>query len=151
MLGKTPKGLVHGDFFFENVLSSHGMLAGVIDFGDVYYGSLVMDIAIGSMEFAMKEGEVWDFDLHEQFLAANKGWLVAHNISFDLFHDVLLANCARFIAHLCHLRQDELEKNNCPEGEIDLADIPYVARFYMFQQADIKTELHHHYRKVVGR
>lgn len=149
VLSKTPKGLVHGDFFYENVLWKDAVLVSVVDFGDAYYGHVIMDIAIGSMEFAMKEGEAWDLSLHELFLVANKDWLAANEISFDLFHNVLLANCARFTAHLCNLQQDELEQKNNLKGEIDLSLIPYIERLYMFQHPKVKEELRRCYDAVI--
>jgi len=148
-LERTPKGLVHGDFFFENVLSRDGHLVGVIDFGDAYQGCLLMDVAIGSMEFAMKEGENWDFDLHEAFLKSNQNWLSKNQVSCELFHGALLANCARFTAHLCNLAQDKLEENKNPNGEIDLSDNQYVGRFYMFRRPEVKTELQRRYEAAI--
>ena len=149
-LEKTPKGLVHGDFFFENVLSRDGRLVGVIDFGDAYHGYLLMDVVIGSMEFAMKAGEEWDHDLHEAFLRANKDWLKENNVSFGLFHDVLLANCVRFTAHLSNLTQDELDENGTPEALINPAENPYVQRFHLFQEPDMKTKLEKRYQMALS-
>jgi len=148
-LTTTPKGLVHGDFFFENVLSRDGHLIGIIDFGDAYHGYLLMDVVIGSMEFSMKIGEEWDHDLHESFLRANKTWLRKNDISFDLFHDVLLANCIRFTAHLSNLAQDELEKSGTPQELINLNENPYVRRFYLFQKPDMKAELARRYEVAI--
>ncbi|MEZ2247273.1 phosphotransferase [Microcoleus sp.] len=147
---RTPKGLVHGDYFFENIISKDGKLIGVIDFGDAYYGYLLMDIVIGSMEFAMKDDEVWDMDLFEDFVKANKNWLKKNNVSFDLFHNVLLANCGRFVAHLYNLAQDELEENSNAKGFIKPDNNPYIERFYTFQKTEIKQELEHRYQLALS-
>jgi hypothetical protein len=144
-LSKTPKGIVHGDYFFENILSLNNEIIGVIDFGDAYYGYLIMDIVIGSMEFSMRKGENWDMDLFEAFISENKRWLNTFEISYKLYNEVLLANCARFTAHICNLEQDALEIENNLNGVVNVNENPYAKRFYFFQKSKVSDEMNRRY------
>lgn len=149
-LDSTPKGLVHGDYFFENVLMKDGRLVGVIDFGDAYYGTLLSDIVIGAMEFSTKVEEEWDMNFFEAFIRENKGWLLENNISYPLFQNLLLANCVRFTAHISNLEQDELESNKTPANEIDIDGNPYVARYYKFKSGDFNSQLQKSYKLALS-
>lgn len=140
-LDQTPKGLVHGDYFYENVLTKDGAIVAVIDFGDSYYGFLLTDIVIGSMEFSIKADEEWDMNYFQNFINGNKIWLIKHNISFELFYYLLLANCIRFIAHIFNLDQDKLDENSIPKNRINFEDNIYVHRFYKFQEKDFYNKM----------
>lgn len=95
-LSKTSKGLVHADYFFENLLVENGQVTGVLDFGDAYYGHVVNDAIIGAMEFAVLENESWRVDFWSAFLRENKQWLIEEHLTPKLAKTLLLANCVRF-------------------------------------------------------
>lgn len=137
----TPKGIVHGDYFFENVLFLNNDIVGVIDFGDAYYGYLIMDIAIGSMEFSTHEDEELDLHLFGAFIKQNREWLLRNEISFDLFKYILVINCIRFTAHIFNLAQDSLDSEGLNEVEIDISENPYINRFYKFQETDLSKKM----------
>jgi aminoglycoside phosphotransferase (APT) family kinase protein len=110
ILSRTPKGLAHADYFFENVLVKGNEIVGVIDFGDAYYGHLLMDIATGAMEF------------FRIFIQPLSPWLLRNNIDFALFRQILLANCVRFAAHTLNLAVNK--------GKVsDIESNPYIQRF----------------------
>lgn len=148
LLEQTPKGIVHGDYFFENVLSVNGSIVGVIDFGDAYYGYLLMDLVIGAMEFSMQKEEKWQMQNYEAFIKENQRWLIKANISFETFHFVLLTNCIRFTAHLCNLEQDAQDENKLKEP-IDILNNPYIGRFNYFSDQSIISEMKKCYDKIV--
>ncbi|MCH2138442.1 MAG: aminotransferase class III-fold pyridoxal phosphate-dependent enzyme [Phycisphaerales bacterium] len=45
-LSDCPRGVLHGDFNDENVLLYEGEVSGILDFGDVLEGPMVLDLAI---------------------------------------------------------------------------------------------------------
>ena len=47
--------IVHGDFFYENIIVDNGSIVGVIDFDDAYLGSSLLDFALAAMEFSVPE------------------------------------------------------------------------------------------------
>lgn len=133
LLEKTPKGLVHADFFFENILfDKQSGTYGLIDFGDVYYGHIVMDIVIGAMEFAVMEDGTWNQECFEAFLRPHIEWLKSHNINFDLFYDLLIVNCFRFSIYLMKFTLDDGKP---------VTDNPYVARFKKLQGNAFRDKL----------
>jgi Ser/Thr protein kinase RdoA (MazF antagonist) len=115
-LQNTPQGLVHGDFFFENVLLHGGCITAIIDYGDCFYGALLNDIALGAMEFSVLPDGCWDMGCLKAFLGAAKGWLFENSIDSDLFLSVMKFNCIRFAAHTFRV------------GDV-LGDNPYMKRF----------------------
>ncbi len=127
LLSNTPKGIVHADYFYENIIQDqNNHVVGVIDFGDAYFGCVLNDIVIGSMEFSVLEkNEVWDKNLFELFLTQQRTWLIENKIDFELFMNVLLMNCLRFAIYTLGF---ELEEN--PKSKIE--NNRYVKRFYSF-------------------
>lgn len=121
-LAASPRGIVHADYFFENVVENEGQVVGVIDFGDAYYGHLIMDVATGAMEFSVRENGDWDAQHLDAFLGELAPWLSAKRLTCDLFYDALLANCARFAAHTLNLSVNGGESPNVDSN-------PYVRRF----------------------
>ncbi len=125
-LAKTPKGIVHADFFAENILVDSKNLA-VIDFGDAYYGHTIMDIVIGAMEFCVLEDESWDMDMFSAFINENKEWLQKNEIDFNFFHDLLKANCLRFAIYV---------SEGCPAAEN-----PYIRRYDQLKDQKLIDQL----------
>ena len=127
----TPKGIVHGDYFFENTLwAQNGSLHGIIDFGDCFYGEVLHDIAVGAMEFSMRNDEVFDTDACAAFLTHFASWFKKHSIDSDLFIHVLLCNCVRYAVHLMTIGLDD----GLPEHSVvDIDYNPYLHRFGFFQ------------------
>ncbi len=121
-LERTPKGIVHGDYFAENLLVNGDDLA-LIDFGDAYYGHLVMDIVIGAMEFSVLDDESWDLEFFKAFIDENREWLQKNQIDFELFYDLLLVNCFRFAIYL-------LPEDKC-----------YVIHFHQLKDQSLKESL----------
>ena len=127
VLAGSPQGIVHADFFYENIIVENGDLNGIIDFGDAYYGALVNDIAIGAMEFSVLEGsEQWKPELFKAFIQPSAEWLVDNNIDYASFKAVLLANCLRFAVYTLGFELESDPSTKC-EGN------RYVRRFYKFR------------------
>lgn len=131
----SPRGLVHGDFFFENVLHQGQEVTGIIDFGDAYVGRQVMDAATGAMEFAFDKNELLRPGLLRSYLAGLREWLASHAISAASFNAALLANCVRFAAHTLTIGLD----TGAPE---EPAMNKYVRRFRRILQHDGKVIEH---------
>lgn len=133
-LKSSFSGVVHADYFFENVLAdeTRSEICGIIDFGDSYIGYLINDILIGAMEFAVFEDENWDLDCFNAFLRANKVWICRQNIPPVLAKKILLANCIRFAIYTLPFSNAEglpVEKNK------------YVARFIKILESDLGRDL----------
>lgn len=96
-LEKTPYGIVHADFFDENIVFD-GYKYGLIDFGDAYYGAVINDIVIGAMEFSVID-EQWNLEFLENFLKPLSGWLLKSNVGNELFMQLLRLNCIRFLCY----------------------------------------------------
>ncbi|WP_010301805.1 phosphotransferase [Candidatus Odyssella thessalonicensis] len=92
---KSPQGIVHADYFFENLILKEEKAA-LIDFSDAYYGAIVTDVAIGAMEFSAVSEEKWDFSYLKAFLAPIKPWLRKYEFTKDDLINVMRANCLRF-------------------------------------------------------
>lgn len=97
-LAKCSHGVVHADYFFENILADgeRSAVTGILDFGDAYYGSIINDVVIGAMEFAVSVDESWNLDSFDLFVRECRAWLVKERLSADLMRRLLLANCIRF-------------------------------------------------------
>jgi hypothetical protein len=135
----TPSGLVHADLFYENIVLSRRGGVSIIDFGDVYYGKILMDVTTSAMEFAYIQSAL-NIQLFSALLTPLAIWFAKHNISFDTFHYSLLANCARFAAHTLRLSHATGEKQNPSDND-------YVKRFYQFQ-GDLRTTLETAYMDI---
>ena len=123
----SPQGIVHADYFYENIVVDKGEFAGVIDFGDAYYGGVLSDIVIGAMEFSiLEESEAWRPELFRAFLSPNAAWLKANKIDYATFETALLVNCVRFAVYTLGF---ELEDNPQAAAESNR----YVQRFYRFR------------------
>lgn len=130
-LMSTPKGIVHSDFFFENILRNSDKLT-ILDFGDAYYGHVIMDIVIGSMEFCVKKDRSWDLEMFQAFLEPHTEWLKKHRITFDFFYHLLLANCLRFAIYTIPSTLEEKEA---------LSTNPYIFRFNELKKTKLRSSL----------
>ncbi|MFT2112067.1 phosphotransferase [Marinomonas sp. 2405UD68-3] len=108
VLRNSPKGLVHGDYFFENVLVEGDQMIGVIDFGDVYYGHPLTDCIIGAMEFSVLSDESVEMEYLKVFLTPLKRHLDA--IEPEMFQHFLLLNCIRFLSYT--IEDSEIHSSN---------------------------------------
>lgn len=131
MIEASPKGIVHSDFFFENFVVDKEETA-AIDFGDAYYGSVVMDIAIAAMEFSAVEDQEWNFEYIREFLKPNISWLSTHGFDAKKFIDVMKVNCLRFAIYTTPFTLDEGES---------LANNPYVLRFQYLKNAEVISNI----------
>ena len=126
-LKKSPQGIVHADFFYENIIQRDEKLVGVIDFGDAYYGALINDIAIGAMEFSvLEESERWKPELFEAFLKPNATWLRENAIRFETFQYALLANCLRFVVYTLGFEREDDHFASADQNR-------YVQRYFKFK------------------
>lgn len=128
-LEKTPSGLVHADFFFENVVYEQERLTGILDFGDACYGKILNDIVIGAMEFSVLVNDEWDPDCLRAFVAPLKPWLVEHGIGADLCLWLMRANCVRFATYT--MPYTEQQQQGFDEN-------PYVRRFLALGAAPLR-------------
>lgn len=103
-LEQTPKGLVHGDLFWENIVCMANGTLSLIDFGDAYYGYIIMDLSTASMEFAFQKNKL-DEDRYKAFLREVSPWLSQNKINFDVYFFCLQLNCLRFIVHTAFLSE----------------------------------------------
>lgn len=126
-LDQTPMGIVHADFFAENIVYDEKSKSyGIIDFGDAYFGHTVMDIVIGAMEFCVLEDNSWDMNMFKAFIHENYAWLKKNNVDFEFFHDLLLVNCLRFAIYTLPSTLEE---------KAPVLSNAYVSRFF-----DLKEE-----------
>jgi Ser/Thr protein kinase RdoA (MazF antagonist) len=137
----TPRGIVHGDFFFENIIVDGENPLSIIDFGDAYYGAVLMDIVISSMEFSVLSDGSWNLEMFEASLKPHSEWLEENKIDFPLFYDLLMANCLRFAVYTLPntLRQQE-----------PVAENPYVFRFYSLETETLKIALQGSFNKIMN-
>lgn len=139
-IARTPKGIVHADFFFENILEKDDGTLGAIDFGDAYYGHVIMDVVIGSMEFCVLEDAKWDLEMFKCFLTPHAVWLKSHKISADLFYSLLAANCLRFAVYTMP---------NTLADKLEVKENPYVHRFYQLMVPEFKANIEAAYASVI--
>lgn len=139
-VSKTPRGIVHADFFFENILKESNGKLSAIDFGDAYYGLLVMDIVIGSMEFCVLEDMSWDLDMFKSFLVPHSEWLKKNKISSEMFHDLLAANCLRFAVYTMP---------NTLEANESVSENPYVIRFFKLMTPELESNIKSIYDQII--
>lgn len=130
-IAATPNGLVHADFFHENIIADTEGDLSVIDFGDCYYGKVIMDVAIGAMEFAVQSDEdnLWDYSLFRAFLLPNFKFLKDNNIDCETFLNIMSANCLRFAIYTL--------PSTLSKGE-PIESNPYVRRFNYLQTETAK-------------
>lgn len=109
-LKNTPHGIVHADFFDENIVFD-GFTYGLIDFGDAYYGAVINDIVIGAMEFSVIDN-IWNFEFLDSFLTPLSGWLARHSINSSFFIQLLRLNCIRFLCYTLRFSDYKNYKEN---------------------------------------
>lgn len=138
----TPAGIVHADFFFENILQTKsGDISALIDFGDAYYGRVIHDIVIAAMEASVNGDEIWDLNSFREVLKPMKDFLKSNNISFEQFHQTLEADCLRFAVYTIPFN---IEENQ------DYHENGYVQRFEKISESDFAGELGELYADIIG-
>lgn len=141
-LAKTSKGIVHADFFFENLLLKDGNVTGILDFGDAYYGHVVNDAIIGAMEFSVQSDETWNINMWHSFMQENSPWLKHEPLSPELMRSILLANCIRFAVYTLPFTQQEglpIETNK------------YIQRFLAIKHDDLGEKLEESFENAIGK
>ena len=142
-LADTASGIVHADFFFENILQDHEGRMSLLDFGDAYFGKLLHDVVIASMEASVTESdgvELWNFDSFKNALVPLSTFLVDNHISFEQFFNTLKANCMRFAVYTIPFDIAE---------ERDFHTNNYVERYNKIS-TDYQDNLHAIYDEVMG-
>jgi len=134
----TPAGIVHADFFFENILrtTSNGEISALIDFGDAYYGRVIHDIVIAAMESSVNEDGIWNLDSFRATLVPLVDFFRSNGITFDQVYHTLEADCLRFAVYTIPF--------NIEEGT-DYRENSYVARFEHISDSVVIGELHEIY------
>ncbi|RGC65654.1 Homoserine kinase [Micromonospora sp. MW-13] len=107
-----PLGLVHADLYPGNTIVRDGMIVGVIDFDDAYYGTQFFDVAIAAMEFAFRGDTELDVYFVREFLTAYEE--VRGGVDDSLLLEAMLLNCFRFFGYTLPLtfQQDEPAAKN---------------------------------------
>lgn len=143
LLEGTPKGIVHADYFFENILRDKDEnVVGLIDFGDAYYGYILHDLVIGAMETCVLEGEVWNLEILYIFLESTSPFLKSHSISFDQFYETLKADCLRFSVYTTPFTHEE--------GK-DFESNPYINRYQKLSNEEFRGELNNIYDRCISQ
>lgn len=91
------KGLVHGDFYYGNVIIKDHHLCGIIDFGDSYLGAPFFDIVTGAMEFSCNNKQQIDFDCLQAFIMPLRDFLLKEHITAPVFYHAMLLMCLKFL------------------------------------------------------
>ncbi len=131
-LDRTPDGLVHADYFFENVLQDEqGNFTGLIDFGDAYYGKVLNDVVIGAAEFSIDQDDNWNLESFRSFVIECAPFLRKSSATSGLCIDLLSANCVRFAVYTLPLIPRPAAEN------------PYVKRFEKLQEPEFRQAIKH--------
>jgi Ser/Thr protein kinase RdoA (MazF antagonist) len=131
-LKTSISGLVHGDYFFENIIVRDSEVVGIIDFGDVYHGRIVADLVIGAMEFSVNADESFDLEWMEAFMGPLAPWLRKLDLAPEMFLDLLRLNCIRFAVYTL---PPELAQGQTP------AQNRYVARFMNLLNSEFASRI----------
>jgi Ser/Thr protein kinase RdoA (MazF antagonist) len=94
-------GVVHADYYVENLIRmANGTLA-LIDFDDSYYGTQLFDVAIGAMEFAVREDQTLDSIRLDGFLDG-----YGYRDDNRKLLRAMTLNCLRFLCYTLPLTRD---------------------------------------------
>jgi Ser/Thr protein kinase RdoA (MazF antagonist) len=99
VLPRLRAQVVHNDLNPHNVLvdpADHDRIAGILDFGDMVYTSLVNDVAVGASYHMNGPGDPWE--CVAQFVAAYHAVSPLERIEVDLLFDLI---AARFVLTVC--------------------------------------------------
>lgn len=99
-------GIVHGDFYYDNIVVDDKNKYHLIDFGDAYFGKPFMDIVVGAMEFSTLENQKIDIHCFESFLCQFKEYLLKENITSLFFYNVTVLACIKFLILNLHLNNE---------------------------------------------
>jgi homoserine kinase type II len=125
-----PRGVVHADIYYQNVIVRDGELVGIIDFDDAYFGVLLYDLALVVMEFAIKEEGKMDFSLAEPVLRSYLAKRPLPREQAGALYDAMRFLCFKFLgytAELAEFRGAGLLKNG------------YVTRLAMFRNPEVRA------------
>ncbi|GFW68981.1 APH domain-containing protein [Trichonephila clavipes] len=141
ILNGSPKGILHADYYYENILKDEmGNVVGLIDFGDAYYGYILHDVTIGAMEACVLENEIWNLEIFNAFIKASSPFLIKNSISFEQFFETLMADCLRFAIYTI---SDTLK---CKK---DLKSNIYIGRYEKLLSKNFKEKLFEIYNLFV--
>ncbi|WP_191091548.1 phosphotransferase [Affinibrenneria salicis] len=127
-LNASPRSLLHGDYFFENVVVRDGDIVGMIDFGDVYHGRMPIDIIVGCMEFSVLTDNGWDYACMYHFLTSMYDKIRFTGLNADIFIELVQLQCLKFFFYTFSL--DETDTLN-----------PYLGRFLALHEDDKRRAL----------
>ncbi len=127
-----PKGIVHADYFFENILIKKDGSFATLDFGDAYFGNPVNDICVGAMEFAVDQDEHWNLEFMREFFIPLKSLIAQFNLTGPRFTMLLQANCIRFAIYTIPV--------TIKEGKA-VSENPYVKRFSLLNDPHFSNQI----------
>ena len=131
---QLPTGLVHGDFYYGNVIMRDQNLCAIIDFGDAYYGAPFFDIVTGAMEFSFYKDQQLNSDCLKAFLIPLQGRLANEHVSVEMFYHAMLIMCLKFLL----LTFGQYNENN------------YANRFKNLISKNMKDEIIHCFNGIMG-
>ncbi|EKX67496.1 homoserine kinase [Streptomyces ipomoeae] len=101
------RGVVHADFYNENVLVQPGPagleITGVIDFDDCYWGIQLCDLALATMEFAATDGIRIDWELAGATLDSYRQHRALKAEDGALIFDAFRFLCIKFLGYTLDL------------------------------------------------
>lgn len=120
-------GIVHGDYYVENLIRDPSGDLAVVDFDDAYYGTIAFDVAIGAMEFAAKSDQRIDPIRSARFVQAYTRAAGRSPLAPDEMRRAMLINCLRFLCYTLPLTFDAGERFD---------DNPYAIRIGRLLEPD---------------
>ena len=128
--------VVHGDFFYENVIFDNGNIVGVVDFDDAYLGSPLLDFALAAMEFSVQEGsEAFASSMLNAFVRSYLTILPElPGTSLEIVEGIRY-QCCKFAVYL-----NELASTHIRHQDYHIYN-PYMIRLDHLQCADIRSHL----------
>ncbi|SEK07796.1 phosphotransferase [Paraburkholderia tropica] len=94
VLSKLRAQVVHNDLNVFNALvdpNDHDRIVGVLDFGDMVFTPLAVDIAVGASFHLSMPGDPWD--AATTFIAAYHAITPLEGVELDLMYDLIAARC----------------------------------------------------------
>ncbi|MFB1479874.1 homoserine kinase [Corallococcus sp. RDP092CA] len=136
-----PRGVVHADLYYQNVIVRNGELVGFIDFDDSYWGVRFYDLALVMMEFSIKQEGSMELELVESLLT---GYLRQRKVSPEeraLLFDAMRFLCFKFLGYTAELEEFQGEK---------LLTNGYIERLRFFRSADVKARFNTLLERMTG-
>lgn len=122
----SPDGVVHADFYVENLIQTDSGEIALIDFDDSYYGTQLFDVAIGAMEFACRDDQSLDEERLGAFLSEYKKQRPEFEPSEGALLNAMLVNCLRF---LCYTLPISMELGEGVQGNAYYRRVNSLAEF----------------------